>query len=199
MKYNKIKKWIVKANSADISQNQQAAEIAAALKLTLPTAQLLINRGYLTANDAENFLAKKTEMLHDPFLLCGMDKAVERIISAIQNHEKITIYGDYDVDGVTSVSILYLYLEKCGADIEYYIPCRSGEGYGMSELAVRRLSERGVKLIVTVDTGITAVSESKLASELGMDVIITDHHECRCDIPEALAVINPRRPDCGYP
>lgn len=192
-------KWVVAADHKQMRDNPIVCEIAKELGVTLPTAQLLYNRGCMSANDAKSFLAKEEEQLHDPFIMKDMDKAAERIIEAVENEEKITIFGDYDVDGVTSVSSLYLYLKSKGAYVAYYIPCRSGEGYGMSEIAVRKLAADGCNLIVTVDTGITAVEEVKLAHELGMELIITDHHECHAVIPEAEAVVNPRRPDCPYP
>lgn len=198
MKFKK-KIWQVAASADDMRKSAAALEISDKLSVPLPVAQLLINRGYSTVEEAERFLGKRTEMFHDPFALIDMEKAVERITSAVEKNEKIVIYGDYDVDGVTSVSILYLYLKKRGADISYYIPCRNGEGYGMSSQAVRRLADEKTNLIITVDTGITAHEETELAKELGIDVVITDHHECRSELPEACAVVNPRREDCGYP
>lgn len=191
--------WVVAATYNQMRDNPIVCEISKELGVTLPTAQLLYNRGCISAADAKSFLTKEEEQLHDPFIMQDMDKAAYRILEAIENGEKITIFGDYDVDGVTSVSSLYLYLKKQGADVSYYIPCRSGEGYGMSETAIRKLAANGCRLIITVDTGITAVSEAKIAGELGMDLIITDHHECHAEIPEAEAVVNPRRPDCLYP
>ena len=128
-----------------------------------------------------------------------MDKAVDRVREAISKKEKITIFGDYDVDGVTSVSILYLYLEKNGANVEYYIPSRKGEGYGVSIDAIKKLIDNKTKLIITVDTGITAIKETEFAKENGIDVVVTDHHECSADIPDAIAVINPKRRDTEYP
>lgn len=192
-------KWIVHATHEQMKNNPIVNEISKELKITVPTAQLLVNRGCLTPTEAESFLKKEEEQLHDPFMMQDMDKAAYRIIEAVENEEKIVIYGDYDVDGVTSVSSLYLYLKANGADVSYYIPCRSGEGYGMSEGAVTKLHDDGCMLIITVDTGITAVEEAKLARELGMDLIITDHHECHAELPEAVAVVNPRRHDCSYP
>ncbi len=191
-------KWVVAASHEQMCDNLIVCEIAKELGIARPTAQLLYNRGCLSAADARSFLAKEEEQLHDPFIMKDMDKATCRIIEAIENEEKITIFGDYDVDGVTSVSSLYLYLKSQGADVSYYIPCRSGEGYGMSEGAVRKLADNGCNLIITVDTGITAVEEAKIAHELGMSLIITDHHECHAEIPEAEAVVNPRRHDCPY-
>ena len=128
-----------------------------------------------------------------------MELGIKRVMSAIENGEKITIYGDYDVDGVTSVCTIYLYLKSKGADVEYYIPNRAGEGYGVSCAAIDSIGEAGTKLIITVDTGITANEEVEYAKTLGIDVIVTDHHECRSELPNAVAVINPHRPDCEYP
>ncbi|MBR4184707.1 MAG: single-stranded-DNA-specific exonuclease RecJ [Clostridia bacterium] len=173
--------------------------IAEDLGVFLPTAQLLVNRGCTTPAEARSFLAKEEEQLHDPFLMKDMDRAVERIVAAIEGKERIVIYGDYDVDGVTSTTCLTLYLASRGADVGYFIPSRAGEGYGVSEGALRKLAEEGCRLIVTVDTGVTASAEVVLAHELGMDIVITDHHECHEDLPEAEAVVNPRRPDCTYP
>ncbi len=192
-------KWIVTATHEQMTDNQVVHEISRELGIKVPTAQLLVNRGCVSPSDARSFLLKETEQLHDPFEMEDMDNAVYRILEAVEENEKIVIYGDYDVDGVTSVSILYLYLKKLGADVSYYIPCRSGEGYGMSEGAVRKFAEDGCQLIVTVDTGITAIPEAKIVQELGLELIVTDHHECHTELPEAVAVVNPRRPDCRYP
>ncbi len=199
MNYTKLKKWHVRATADDIASSERAAVMAKELSLTPLTAQLLINRGCADIEEARKFLSKETELLHDPFLLKDMDKAAERIVSAVKNREKIIIFGDYDVDGVTSVCILDMYLTEKGADVSYYIPCRSGEGYGMSEVAVRRFAEEGVQLIITVDTGITAIEEAAIAKAVGVDVVITDHHECRNELPDAVAVVDPRRPDDSYP
>lgn len=160
---------------------------------------LLYNRGYCSSDDAQRFLCFKETGFHDPYLLADMDKAADRIFSAIENNEKICIYGDYDVDGVTSVSMLYLYLSELGADVCIKIPKREGEGYGVSCAAIDLLAENGVKLIITVDTGITASAEVEYAKQYGIDFVVTDHHECRNDLPNACAVVNPHRPDCPYP
>ena len=136
----------------------------------------------------------------DPRLLNDMDKAVERILRAVKSKDDvIAIYGDYDVDGVTSVSMMYLYLTSLGLRVGYYIPSRNDEGYGVNKSAINKLYNRGVTLIVTVDTGVTAIDEVEYAKSLGIDMIITDHHECRPELPDAVAVINPHRPDCNYP
>ena len=162
-------------------------------------AGLLCNRGYTTKEAAERFIHMEAELLHSPMLLRDMDKAVARIKEALIKKERIVIYGDYDVDGVTSVTILYLFLEAKGANVGYYIPNRMGEGYGMSEGSLDHLIDEGAKLIVTVDTGITANAEVEHARARGTDVVVTDHHECHGDLPNAAAVVNPRRPDCDYP
>lgn len=193
-KYISNKKWETLPKPDPVSVNI----IKSALGVQSVTAELLCLRGYSSPELASIFISHR-EVLHDPRLLPDMDAAIERIARAIDEGEKIVIYGDYDVDGVTSVSILYLYLRKLGADVSYYIPCRSREGYGMSTDAVQSIAADGGKLIVTVDTGITAIEEIEAARQLGCDVIVTDHHECREALPEAVAVINPRRADSKYP
>ena len=190
------RKWNIKSGQID---DDKILDISSKLGCSYVLASLLVNRGYDTVESADKFLKKGQEILHDPFLLNDMDKAVARILSAISNNEKITIYGDYDVDGVTSVSILYLYLEKLGANVEYYIPCRKGEGYGVSISALTKLKDDGTKLIITVDTGVTAIEEAKYAKSCGIDFLVTDHHECTDVLPEAVAVINPKRHDTTYP
>ncbi len=174
-------------------------EMASEMGISPLLAILLYNRGYKNATEAGRFLRFEQSDFHDPYLLADMDKAVARIFTAIENKEKICIYGDYDVDGVTSVTVLYLYLREQGADVCIRIPKREGKGYGVSCSAVRELSAQGVNLIITVDTGITAVDEVSLAESLGLDVVITDHHECHSELPCATAVVNPHRPDCPYP
>ena len=163
------------------------------------TARLLYNRGYDTPEKAINFLRIDIAALHDPYLMKDMDLAVTRIAQAIENEETIAIYGDYDVDGVTSVTSIYLYLQSKGADVVYYIPSRDKEGYGLCDAAIDVLADHGISLIVTVDTGITADHEVRYAATLGIDMVITDHHECRSELPPACAVVNPHRPDCPYP
>lgn len=162
-------------------------------------AVLLHNRGYKNAEDAMRFLHFEEENLHDPYLLRDMDKATDRIFKAIKEKEKICVYGDYDVDGVTAVSTLYLYLTSLGASVTVKIPKRDGEGYGVSCSAVKTLAQDGVGLIITVDTGITAYEEIEYASTLSLDFVVTDHHECRDELPAACAVVNPHRHDCEYP
>lgn len=162
-------------------------------------ASLLYNRGYKDADAARDFLSFNDIVMHSPLLLADVEAAVERIKAAIENSEKIAVFGDYDVDGVTSVTMLYTYLNELGADVGYYIPSRMNEGYGVSKNALKHLADIGVSLVITVDTGITAVEETEYARELGIDMVITDHHECQEVIPDAVAVVNPHRSDCSYP
>ncbi len=192
----KSKKWILKQ---DVASNEQIENIASALSLSKITARLLALRGCDTPEKARVFLEKENTMFHNPFLLCDMDKAVERIVKALDNGEKITVYGDYDVDGVTSVSTLLMYLKSVGGDVNYYIPSRAGEGYGVNKEALNKLSSSGTSLIITVDTGITAFDEAEYVKELGMSMVVTDHHRCQDALPDAEAVVNPKRSDDKYP
>ncbi len=162
-------------------------------------AAVLSARGVATPQQAATFLAEGEERLYDPFLLRDMDRAVNRIHYALERKETIVVYGDYDVDGITATALLTLFFRSIGADVIPYIPDRMEEGYGLSLPAIKRLSQTGIGLIVTVDCGITAVEEVKYAHSLGIDVVITDHHQCKDTLPDAIAVIDPRRPDCPYP
>lgn len=162
-------------------------------------AKLLATRGIASAGDATVFMNKSLSELYDPFLLRDMDKATERIMRAISAGEKIAVYGDYDADGVTATYILVHFLTSLGVDCVYHIPDRFGDGYGVSPGALCDLVQKGVKLIITVDTGITAVEEAEYAAELGLELVITDHHKCGERLPRACAVVNPNREDCDYP
>ena len=192
----KKKKWLIKEKPKD---SDLIKEIADNLGISQTFSALLINRGYTDTRSALAFLNKSQEKLHDPFLLNDMDKAVFRILSSVDSKEKITIYGDYDVDGITSVCNLLTYLKSKGADVDYYIPCRKTEGYGVSKEAIKKLVENGTRLIVTVDTGVGAIDEVAFAKESGIDMVVTDHHECNENLPEAIAVVNPKRQDSTYP
>jgi single-stranded-DNA-specific exonuclease len=169
------------------------------LEITPLIASLLINRGLTTVESAKQFLNIDQQTFHDPFLLDGMDQAVERIKQAIEQNEKIMIYGDYDADGVSSTSVLLSALTLLGAEVDFYIPNRFTEGYGPNEAAFRLISEQGYTLVITVDTGISAVNEAALAKELSFDLIITDHHEPGPQLPEAYAIIHPKKPGSNYP
>ena len=196
---NKPKKWTCLYNENDAAANYAVSEISARLGLSPTCAKILYNRGATSAEKAQKFLLTDESKLHSPFLMKDMDKAVERILLSVNSSEHITVYGDYDVDGVTSVTLIYLYLKSIGADIDYYIPTREGEGYGLSEGAINTLYEGGTKLIITVDTGITAKDETDYAKSLGIDTVVTDHHECLSVLPDVCAVVNPHREDCSYP
>ena len=200
MKNNKRERvWCEHYVFGDVSRDAEVRKMAQELGRSELFSVLLYNRGYRTAEEALHFLRFEEADLHDPYLLKDMDKAVDRLFSAIRNGEKICIYGDYDVDGVTSVSMLYLYLHDLGVDVTMKIPTREGEGYGVSCATLEKLAQEGVTLIVTVDMGITAVDEIEYGRDLGIDFVITDHHECRNELPAACAVVNPHRPDCQYP
>ena len=159
-------------------------------------ATILMNRGI---DEPEGFINPKEDLLLDPFLMRGMEEATKRIIEAIENNEKIAIYGDYDVDGITSTAIMVKFLRSRRADVSYYIPDRLEEGYGINKGAIDKIADSGVTLLITVDCGITAVSEIEYAKEKGIDTIITDHHECKDETPDAFCLLNPKQPDCPYP
>ena len=197
-KEKKEKNWLIKS-SDNSAYRVGVSEIAASLGINPVVAKLLYNRGYTSVESAKAFVYMESEMLLDPFKMKDVEKGISGIKAAIEEGKKITVYGDYDVDGVTSVCTLYLYLKSIGANVDYYIPNRAGEGYGVSPAAIDAIKENGSTLIITVDTGTTAVEEVEYAKSIGVDFIITDHHECRSDLPDALAVINPHRPDCEYP
>ena len=178
---------------------KKISEFSKKYKISYVMSTVLLNRGIETEEQVRGYISKSLEFINNPKLLPDIEAAVERIITAIENKEKIVIYGDYDVDGVTSTSLLYSFLKDNGADVEYFIPDRIKDGYGLNILAVNRLSKKGTKLIITVDCGISSFGEVELAKAQKMDVIITDHHTCKEKIPQALAVVNPKRPDCEYP
>lgn len=186
-------KWIIKDRDDRIEKT-----LVSALGLCPLTARLLASRGYVEPSAALDFIEKRGLEFHDPYLLNDMDKAVERIRLAAENGESVCIYGDYDVDGVTATTMLYTYLTEMGIKCTYYIPDRLTEGYGLSIRAIEKIASEN-SLIITVDTGITALEETEYARTLGTDVIITDHHSCRETLPAAVAVINPHRTDCSYP
>ena len=163
------------------------------------TAQLLINRGIDNLDSAGNFINSTLNSFHDPYQMKDMDKAVQRIIHSIKSKEKIFIYGDYDVDGITATSLLILFFREMNVDASYYIPKRAGEGYGLNLNAISWIKEQGGKLIITVDCGITAVKEGKALKEMGLDLIITDHHQLSGNLPEAVAILHPGQKDCKYP
>ncbi|HKB13328.1 MAG TPA: single-stranded-DNA-specific exonuclease RecJ [Vicinamibacterales bacterium] len=179
--------------------DEAAAKLAAALDIAPVVASLLCQRGLSDPELAARFLNPKLDHLHDPMALAGMRAAVERILTAIASKERIAIHGDYDVDGVTSTVILRRALELLGADVVHFIPERLKDGYGLQPAAIERLHAAGVALVISVDCGIRGADAARRARELGVDLIITDHHEPDVELPPALAVINPKRTDCSYP
>ena len=162
-------------------------------------AVFMSSRGITSVEAAEWFLRDDTAKLYDPFLMTDMDAAVARIQKAVDTGESIAIYGDYDVDGMTATALLVKYFRSRGLSPEIYIPGRMDEGYGLNRPALDVLAAKGISLIITVDCGITGISAAKYAKELGLELIITDHHECKEELPGAVAVINPKRQDCRYP
>ena len=189
----RYKNLSVKDADVSISEN-----LARELGIAPIVAKILYTRGVRTKEEALGFLDVERLSFHSPFLMKDMDKAVKRINRALELGERICIYGDYDVDGVTATTALYKYLIKKGAKCTYFIPERITEGYGLNKDAIKNLSS-STDLLITVDTGITAVEEIEYANSLGMDVVVTDHHSCRPVLPNATAVINPHREDCTYP
>ena len=177
----------------------RAEALAEALGLDPIIARLLVLRGMTTAEEAERFLHPRLEHLHDPFRLADLPRAVDRLTRAIEHGERIAIHGDYDVDGVTSTVILRRVLELLGADVTHFIPERLRDGYGLEPGALERLAAQGVAVVVSVDCGIRSQAAAARARELGVDLIVTDHHEPEAVLPPALAVINPKRRDCDYP
>ena len=192
------KRWKVSAPLSE-EQKKQKEYIIENIKCPDMIAEMLIKKELTSIEDIEEFFNPNLNNMHDPFLYVDMIKATERVISAIDKKELITIYGDYDVDGTTSSALLYLGLKKIGANIDYYIPHRMIDGYGLSLSGVDQLKENGSELIISVDCGINAVEEVEQINELGMDVIITDHHNPKEELPNAVAIINPKIKDCKYP
>ena len=187
------KRWALCHLDAD-----RSTTLSRRLGISALTAQVLINRGIDEPESARAFLAPSLADLHNPQLLKGIREAVARIESAIEQQEKITVFGDYDVDGTTSTALLVLFLRELGSECNYYIPDRLKEGYGLNAEAVKSLAASGTRLIITVDNGISSYDETVLASSLGVDIIITDHHQLPVKTPPALAVINPCQEDCSY-
>ena len=200
MKFTEKKKvWSLRYTPGNHEVDAGVNALASELGISEVVARLMYNRGLSSPDVARIFLDASCDSVRDPYLMKDMEKAVARIGKALDENEKITVYGDYDVDGVTAVTLIYLYLKSLGADVDYYIPSRAKEGYGLSAMALDALGEKGTQLIVTVDTGITANAEVDYARSLGIEMVVTDHHECHETLPTACAVVNPHRPDCPYP
>jgi single-stranded-DNA-specific exonuclease len=178
---------------------ERVKELVSALKVNPIVARVLCLRGHHDPDAASRFLKPALSHLHDPLMLADMLPAIERTLAALARREKIAIHGDYDVDGITSTVILRRALELLGADVVHFIPERLRDGYGLQPAAIERLHAEGVELIVSVDCGIRGADAARRARGLGVDLIITDHHEPDSTLPPALAVLNPKRHDCTYP
>ena len=198
---NTRKIWKVGRFEETADRLSSVNDIALNLGISTLCSRLLYLRGYDTVDKARAFLQNTDLSIYDPFEMKDMRLAAERVWQAIQNGENTAVLGDYDADGVSATAVLYLYLESKNPDmgLGYYIPDRFSEGYGMSRAAIDRLHEKKVSLIITVDNGITAIDEVAYAASLGIDVVVTDHHECREQLPAAVAVVDPHRSDCAYP
>lgn len=177
----------------------EVKHLSAALNVNMVIARLLVQRGIKTYNEAKAFFRPRLSDLHNPFLMKDMEKAVERLEQAIENQEKVIVYGDYDVDGTTSVALMYLFLKERIQEIEYYIPDRYSEGYGISPKSIDYAVDNGYTLVVALDCGIKAVDKIAKAKERGLDFIICDHHNPGEEIPPAVAVLDPKQPGCNYP
>ena len=174
-------------------------EMMRKLRVPRPVARVLNNRGLVYEDDVRGFLNPVPGQFHDPFLMKDMDRATERVIRALREQEQILIFGDYDVDGITSVAMLYLFLKDLCGQVSFYIPDRATEGYGISIGGIEQAHSEGCGLIISVDCGITSIDEVNYAHKLGIDTIVSDHHEPGEELPDAEAVIDPKRSDCAYP
>ncbi len=192
-----INKWIYSELSEE--QNEIKNNLANELSISPILSQLLVQRGISTYDEARSFFRPDLNDLHDPFLMKDMDRAVDRLTMAMQQNEKILVYGDYDVDGTTSVSLVYRFLIKFYSNLDFYIPDRYIEGYGISKKGIDYAHENNFKLIIALDCGIKAVEKVKYAKSLGIDFIICDHHNPDDELPPAVAVLDPKRDDCEYP
>lgn len=188
------KKWqIYETNENKIEEISKTHELNKLL------STILVNRNITKEEDIRLFLKPTRKDFHNPFLIKDMEKAVERIIKAIEQKEKVTIYGDYDVDGITSITVLKSFLQDRGLEVENYIPNRLEEGYGLNKQAIDSIAQNGCQLMITVDCGISAIEEIDYANSLGIEIIVTDHHEAGAELPKALAVIDNKRKDSEYP
>ncbi len=188
------KKWQIYETS-----EEEINEIAEKNQINKLLATILVNRGITKEKDIKLFLEPTRKDFHDPFLITDMKKAVERIIKAIEKQEKVTIYGDYDVDGITSITVLKSFLKDRGLEVSTYIPNRLNEGYGLNKEAVKKIFDTGCQLMITVDCGISAIDEIAYSNSLGIETIVTDHHEPGNELPDAFAVIDNKRKDSQYP
>ena len=188
------KRW--KILSAD---PQKAASLKESLKISSVICNILVQRGIETYEQSKDFFRPQLSQLHDPWLMKDMDKAVERIIRAVNDNEKILVFGDYDVDGTTAVACMYRFLKKIHSEIDFYIPHRYREGYGVSKLGIEFARENGFTLIISLDCGIKSIELIQYAKALGIDFVVCDHHLPDEELPPAIAILNPKQKDCNYP
>lgn len=189
------KRWKLR----EVPDEQAVLALADSLNISHALAALLIQRGISNFFEAKTFFRPSLDSVYDPFLMNGMADASHRVIEAVTSNEKICVYGDYDVDGTCSAALMYLFLKELGADVQTYIPNRLTEGYGMSVQSIDHLKELGVKLIISVDCGITAVDEIGHAKKFGIDTVVCDHHQPKDQLPDAYAILDPIKPGCSYP
>ena len=189
------KQWIIKTPASEDKSSRLATELG----IDRVLAGLLVQRGVETFEDARKFFRPSLEDLHDPFLMKDMDKAVERLHEAIAGAQKILVYGDYDVDGTTAVAQMYSFLKNFTQKLSFYIPDRYDEGYGLSYKALDWAADNGVNLVITLDCGIKAIEKVEYARSKGIEIIICDHHLPEDQLPQAVAVLDPKREDCNYP
>ena len=190
------KRWKIR----EVEDDNSLKSLSDSLNISEVLAKLLFIREIKTFSQAKYFFRPSIESLHDPYLMNGMEVAAKRVISALTENQPICIYGDYDVDGTCSTALLYMFLKELGANVDFYIPRRLNEGYGLSKDGIDAIKiNNDAKLLITVDCGITAIEETAYANDLGMDVIICDHHQPKDELPNALAVLDPLKPNCDYP
>jgi len=187
--------WKIK----DVFDDLSVQRLTDSLNISPTLARLLVLRDIKNFGEAKQFFRPSLESIHDPFLMDQMEEATTRVITALTENQKICIYGDYDVDGTCATALLYLFLKELDANVEFYIPRRLEEGYGLSTAAIDTVKEMGTELMIAVDCGITAIEETDYANKIGIDVIICDHHQPKEDIPKAFAVLDPLKPGCNYP
>lgn len=189
------KRW----NLKETNHHFAVSALADSLNISESLSSLLVQRGINNFYDAKKFFRPSLEFLYDPFLMNGMEEATSRVIKAITENELICVYGDYDVDGTCATALLYMFLKELDAKIDFYIPQRLVEGYGISKAGIQSVHEKGASLLISVDCGITAIEETELANSFGIDVIICDHHHPKEELPNAFAILDPIKPGCNYP
>ncbi|MCJ7553439.1 MAG: single-stranded-DNA-specific exonuclease RecJ, partial [Ignavibacteriaceae bacterium] len=189
------KRWTIR----EIEDPYSVKALADSLNISEVLARLLVLRNIKNFSEARSFFRPSLDSLHNPFLMDGMEDATSRVIQALTENQLICIYGDYDVDGTCATALLYLFLKELDANVDFYIPKRLTEGYGLSKEGIDTIKANGASLIITVDCGITAIEETNYANQIGMDIIICDHHQPKDQLPPAVAVLDPLKPNCNYP